>query len=45
MPAWRLSQTEMSFDGGPKGRFEGADPSVFEGEDLDVPAFLRKKRK
>ncbi len=39
------SQAELSFDGGPKGRFEGADPSVFEGEDLDVPAFLRKKRK
>ncbi|BCX47036.1 cell division protein FtsZ [Haloferula helveola] len=39
------SQSELSFDGGPKGRFEGSDPSVFEGEDLDVPAFLRKKRK
>ncbi len=39
------SQAELSFDGGPKGRFEGSDPSVFEGEDLDVPAFLRKKRK
>lgn len=39
------SQTELSFDGGPKGRFEDTDPSIFEGEDLDVPAFLRKKRK
>ncbi len=37
-------QTELSFDGGPRGRFEGASPSLFEGEDLDVPAFLRKKR-
>lgn len=37
-------QAEMSFDGGPRGRFEGASPSLFEGEDLDVPAFLRKKR-
>jgi cell division protein FtsZ len=37
-------QAELSFDGGPRGRFEGASPSLFEGEDLDVPAFLRKKR-
>lgn len=37
-------QGELSFDGGPRGRFEGASPSLFEGEDLDVPAFLRKKR-
>lgn len=39
------SQSELSFDGGPKGRFEGSDPSMIDGEDLDVPAFLRKKRK
>lgn len=38
------SQSELSLDGGPKGRFEGADPSLIDGEDLDVPAFLRKKR-
>jgi len=38
------SQSELSLDGGPKGRFEGADPSMIDGEDLDVPAFLRKKR-
>lgn len=38
------SQAELTFDGGPKGRFEGADPSVEDGEDLDVPAFLRRKR-
>ncbi|MFC7338964.1 hypothetical protein ACFQY0_17335 [Haloferula chungangensis] len=38
-------QAELSFEGGPRGRFEGASPSVFEGEDLDVPAFLRKKKK
>lgn len=37
-------QTELSFEGGPRGRFEGGSPSMFEGEDLDVPAFLRKKR-
>ncbi|MDB6080692.1 MAG: Cell division protein FtsZ, partial [Akkermansiaceae bacterium] len=38
------TQSELSFDGGPRGRFEGASPTLFEGEDLDVPAFLRKKR-
>jgi cell division protein FtsZ len=37
-------QTELSFEGGPRGKFEGASPSLFEGEDLDVPALLRKKR-
>lgn len=37
-------QPELSFDGGPKGRFEGADPSMIDGEDLDVPPFLRRRR-
>ncbi|MCW1886073.1 hypothetical protein OKA04_15145 [Luteolibacter flavescens] len=36
-------QGELSFEGGPRGKFEGGSPSLFEGEDLDVPAFLRKK--
>lgn len=43
-PKTSSSQGELSFDGGPRGRFEGASPSLFEGEDLDIPAFLRKKR-
>lgn len=38
------AQPELSFEGGPRGKFEGAPSSLFEGEDLDVPAFLRKKR-
>ena len=37
-------QSELSFDSTPRGRFEGADPSVVDGEDLDLPPFLRKKR-
>jgi len=37
-------QGELSLEGGPKGRFEGESPNVFEGEDLDIPPFLRKKR-
>ncbi len=38
------SQSELSLEGGPRGRFEGEEPSMFEGEDLDIPAFLRKKK-
>ncbi len=38
------SQSELAFDNTPKGRFEGENPNVFEGEDLDLPPFLRKKR-
>ncbi|MFK7851989.1 MAG: hypothetical protein AB8D78_13520 [Akkermansiaceae bacterium] len=38
------SQSELSFDNTPRGRFEGENPNVFEGEDLDLPPFLRKKK-
>jgi cell division protein FtsZ len=37
-------QSELAFDSAPRGRFEGENPNVFEGEDLDLPPFLRKKR-
>ena len=30
---------------GGRGRFEKAEPTVVDGEDLDVPSFLRKKKK
>lgn len=39
-----VPSSELSLDGGPRGRFEGESPNVFEGEDLDLPPFLRKKR-
>lgn len=39
------AQGELELDGGPKGKFEGETPNVVEGEDLDIPAFLRKKRR
>jgi hypothetical protein len=42
--AHAAGQAELSFDNAPKGRFEGENPNVFEGEDLDLPPFLRKKR-
>lgn len=37
-------QSELSLDSTPRGRFEGETPNVFNGEDLDLPPFLRKKR-
>ena len=37
-------QGELALDGGPKGRFEGEDPNLLEGEDLDIPPFLRNKK-
>lgn len=39
-----VAQGELELDGGPKGKFEGESPNVIEGEDLDIPPFLRKKR-
>ncbi len=38
------SESELSLDSSPRGRFEGESPNVFEGEDLDLPPFLRKKK-
>lgn len=37
-------QHELSLDSTPRGRFEGESPSIFDGEDLDLPPFLRKKK-
>lgn len=38
-------QNELAFDATPRGRFEGQSPNVVDGEDLDLPPFLRKKKK
>jgi len=38
------SQAELELDGAPKGKFQGESPNVLDGEDLDIPPFLRKKR-
>jgi cell division protein FtsZ len=38
------SQSELSLESAPRGRFEGESPNVFDGEDLDLPPFLRKKK-
>ena len=47
VPASRVKlepQGELLLDGGPRGKFEGESPNLVDGEDLDIPAFLRKKR-
>ncbi len=36
--------SELGLDSTPRGRFEGENPNVFDGEDLDLPPFLRKKK-
>ena len=38
------NQTELALEGGPKGRFEGEEPNMIDGEDLDVPPFLRRQK-
>jgi cell division protein FtsZ len=43
-PKFPSPQSELPFDIAPKGRFEGENPNVFDGEDLDLPPFLRKKK-
>jgi cell division protein FtsZ len=37
-------QGELLLEGGPKGRFEGEEPNLVAGEDLDIPPFLRRKK-
>ena len=44
-PKKGAGQAELLLEGGPKGRFQGEQPNVIEGEDLDVPPYLRKKRR
>ncbi len=43
-PAVSPDQAELELDGGPKGKFEGEKPNLYDGEDLDIPPFLRKKK-
>lgn len=35
-------QEKLKLDPSGRGRFKGVEPTVYEGEDLDVPTFLRK---
>lgn len=36
------SQAELKLDGAKRGKFEGEDPYLVDGEDLDLPPFMRK---
>ncbi|MBK1833117.1 hypothetical protein [Roseibacillus ishigakijimensis] len=38
-------QPELELDGGPRGKFEGESPNLIDGEDLDIPPYLRKRGK
>ncbi len=37
-------QGVIPFTNGQKGKFEKAEPTLYDGEDLDVPTFIRKKK-
>jgi cell division protein FtsZ len=37
-------QEQMKFEPVNRGRFEKTDPTIVDGEDLDVPTFLRRRR-
>jgi cell division protein FtsZ len=41
----KFSQKELLFEGGARGRFADTEPTVIDGDDLDIPPFLRKKKK
>jgi cell division protein FtsZ len=43
-PKRGTAQPELAFEGGPTGRFAGESPNVYDGENLDIPSFLRKKK-
>jgi cell division protein FtsZ len=38
----RLRQTMLPLEVVSKGRFEKSEPTVYRGEDLDVPTFVRR---
>ena len=38
------SQAELELDGGPRGKFAGEAPNLVDGEDLDIPPYLRNKK-
>jgi cell division protein FtsZ len=41
----KFAQKELLFEGGARGRFADTEPTVIDGDDLDIPPFLRKKKK
>ena len=44
-PAAPAKQEVLQFEPVTRGRFEKSEPTIIEGEDLDVPTYLRKNIK
>jgi cell division protein FtsZ len=44
-PATPAKQEVLQFEPVTRGRFEKSEPTIVEGEDLDVPTYLRKNIK
>jgi cell division protein FtsZ len=40
-PAREERQEQMTFEPVTRGRFEKSEPTIIDGQDLDVPAFMR----
>ncbi len=38
----RAIQPSLNFDSGDKGRFKNVEPTIYGGEDLDIPTFVRR---
>ncbi len=38
----KVVQTNLNFDSADKGRFKNIEPTIYEGEDLDIPTFIRR---
>lgn len=41
----RLGQKDLLFEGGTRGKFADTEQTLIDGDDLDIPPFLRKKKK
>ena len=41
----KFSQDELLLEGSSRGRFADTSPTLIDGDDLDIPPFLRKKKK
>lgn len=40
----KQKQIVLNFSPGQKGRFEKMEPTLYDGEDLDIPTFIRRKK-
>ena len=41
----RLGQNDMLFEGSARGKFADNEANLVDGDDLDIPPFMRKKKK